>query len=116
LHIWIISISPSPTSRAVICGGEAMLCIYERKDLQFLDRFGVQDKGLHAVSHFALRIDDVEAWEATIEREKVDVIYDGEVEWPRSRSWYVTDPTGYEVEVVAWNNDSISFAPMTQAV
>ncbi len=57
----------------------------------------------------ALRITDGEAWEARVADEGVTIRYDGVVRWPHSRSWYVDDPTGYGIEVVLWNDDTVSF-------
>jgi hypothetical protein len=44
-----------------------------------------------------------------VKREGLEVHYGGAVEWNNSTSWYVTDPTGYEIEVAAWDRDSIQF-------
>ena len=68
----------------VIRSGEAMLCIYEHPKLEFLDRFALLERGLHGVNHLAFRITDAKAW-------------------------YIKDPTGYEIEVTAWNDDEIAF-------
>lgn len=94
----------------VIRSGEVMLCIYERTDCHFEDRFALRERGLHGLNHFGLRITDQAAWEETIVREKLTVLYSGPIEWPHSTSWYVTDPTGYEIEVACWHDDTISFA------
>jgi hypothetical protein len=47
-----------------------------------------------------------------VARENVEVNYGGEVHWPHSRSWYVNDPTGWEIEVVRWQGDTVRFEPM----
>jgi catechol 2,3-dioxygenase-like lactoylglutathione lyase family enzyme len=96
----------------VIRAGEAMLCIYEHPKLERLDRLELSSRGLHGVAHFGLRIIDADAWLETIEREKVHVLYDGEIQWPHSRSWYIKDPTGYEIEVVLWTDDRVAFDPI----
>jgi len=31
------------------------------------------------------------------------------IQWPHSLAWYINDPTGWEIEVVYWENDTISF-------
>lgn len=95
----------------VIRAGDAMLCIYEAKGRELLDRFELADRGLHGIAHFGLRISDPEAWLRTIEREGLEILYGGVVPWPHSRSWYVKDPTGYEIEVACWNEDRIRFDP-----
>lgn len=89
--------------------GQVMLCIYEAPNRELLDRFAQRDRGLHGLAHFGLRIHDEAAWMETLEREKLDVLYDGVVDWPHSKSWYIKDPTGYEIEVALWNGDQVSF-------
>ena len=66
--------------------------------------------GHHGPAHFGLRGVDRDAWEATLARERVPVGYGGAVRWPHSTSWYVTDPTGYEIEVACWDDDRVRFA------
>jgi catechol 2,3-dioxygenase-like lactoylglutathione lyase family enzyme len=96
----------------VVRSGEALLCLYEHPELEHVDRFELRKRGLHGVNHFALRIGDEKEWLATVARENVEVNYGGEVHWPHSRSWYVNDPTGWEIEVVRWQGDTVRFEPM----
>lgn len=93
----------------VLRAGEAMLCIYAHPRREHLDSEALDARKLHGVSHFALRITDRAAWEATIEREGLELRYGGEVDWPHSSAWYVHDPTGYEIEVVLWDDDEVAF-------
>ena len=96
----------------VIRSGDAMLCIYEHPHRQYLDRFKLKDRDLHGMAHFGFRITDADEWLETVERENIRILYDGEIAWPHSRSWYINDPTGYEIEVVLWSEDEIEFEPM----
>ncbi len=93
---------------AILRAGEALLCCYEHPDRGVPDP---EEHGHHGVAHFGLRIDDRAAWEATVEREGVAVNYGGAVRWPHSTAWYVTDPTGYEIEVALWDDDRVRFGP-----
>lgn len=91
---------------AILKSGEAMLCVYEHPDR------GVPDPDQHrhhGLAHFGLRIDDPGAWEQTVAKEGVRVEYGGAVRWPHSTAWYVTDPTGYEIEVACWDEDRVRF-------
>lgn len=90
----------------ILQSGEALLCIYEHPERRDPD---IDTHVHHGVSHFGLRITDREAWEQTVTRENVEISYGGPVEWPRSISWYVTDPNGYEIEVALWNDGRASF-------
>jgi catechol 2,3-dioxygenase-like lactoylglutathione lyase family enzyme len=99
------------TRWAIVRAGEALLCLYEKHGLaQYRYKERIR-RGLHGVNHFALRITDRAAWEATIEREGLSVSYGGAIEWPHSTAWYVNDPTGHEIEVALWHQDTIGFEP-----
>ena len=94
----------------VIRAGDALLCIYEHEELEFADCHELRKKGFHSICHFGLAIDDREAWEKTLERENVDVQYGGAVDWPHSTAWYVSDPTGWTIEVALWHGNEIAFS------
>lgn len=96
----------------VIRSGEALLCVYEDLNREHLDRFELRDRGLHGMAHFGLRITDEDEWLEVVDREQIEVLYGGTVEWPHSRSWYLKDPTGYEIEVALWHEDQIAFDAM----
>jgi len=89
----------------VLRGGEAMLCIYEHPELKWEEH---AERGVHGINHFGLRITDGAAWEETMRREHVELSY-GKVRWPHSTAWYVVDPTGYEIEVALWDDDTVRF-------
>ena len=90
----------------VIRSGEAMLCIYEHPELE---SGRPRDRGLHGINHFGLRITDREEWERILEHENLELTWGGEIRWPHSTAWYVTDPTGYEIEVALWDGDKVAF-------
>ncbi len=93
----------------VIRSEDAMLCIYESPKLIHLDRFKMTDNGKHHVAHFGLCISDQNSWEEIIEEHNLEILYGGVIEWPHSLAWYLKDPTGWEIEVVYWKNDTINF-------
>lgn len=94
---------------AILRAGEALLCVYEHPR-----RPAPDSEGAHRVNHFGLRITDAEDFLARAEAAGVEVRYGGVVEWPHSRSWYVADPTGYEIEVAAWRDDTVRFGAAVQ--
>ncbi|MBX3471603.1 MAG: VOC family protein [Planctomycetes bacterium] len=98
------------TPFAILRSGEAMLCVYEHPERGRLTDEARDDLPVHGLSHFALRITDGAAWERTVAAQGLEVRYGGAVRWPRSTSWYVCDPSGYELEVVLWNDDTVRFA------
>jgi catechol 2,3-dioxygenase-like lactoylglutathione lyase family enzyme len=92
---------------AILKSGDALLCLYEHPARKSPDP---EEHGHHGAAHFGLRVTDRKAWEETVRRERVAVEYGGAVRWPHSTSWYVTDPTGYEIEVACWDEDTVRFA------
>ncbi len=91
----------------VIKSGDALLCIYEWPDREMASVSTMGPGKHYGIAHYGLRITDAEAWEATMEREGVAV--DDVVDWDYSKSWYLKDPTGYQIEVAFWNDDRIAF-------
>lgn len=88
--------------------GPAMLCIYEHRDYRSPGQDALKDGRLHGIRHFGVRIGDEGEWRATLSRERLE---SEEMRWPHSTSWYVTDPTGYDIEVALWDGDRVAFGP-----
>lgn len=91
---------------SIIKSGDAMLCMYEHPDRR--SAASVPD-GVHRAAHIGFRITDGDSWEALMEAEEVLLDY-GPTDYPHSKSWYVRDPSGYQIEVVLWKDDQIRFA------
>ena len=87
--------------------GDAMLCVYHHPEYAFLDNDALARRKIHGIRHPGFRISDEARWLETVAREGLEV---EEIEYPHSRSWYVYDPTGYEIEVAHWNDDRVVFA------
>jgi catechol 2,3-dioxygenase-like lactoylglutathione lyase family enzyme len=88
--------------------GDALLCVYHHPEFAFL---APEEQGRlrrHGIRHPGFRITDGARWLRTIEEEGLEV---EEILYPHSRSWYVADPTGYDIEVVLWNDDRVVFEP-----
>ncbi len=98
----------------ILKGGDAMLCIYEYPNLERPEKVA-SGHTPHTINHFGLRITDRDKWEKTIKNERLRIEYGGEVRYPTSSSWYVIDPTGYEIEVALWDRDVVTF-PNAMAV
>jgi catechol 2,3-dioxygenase-like lactoylglutathione lyase family enzyme len=94
----------------VLRAGDALLCIYENRNLRFEEPAVRRARGAHGINHFGLRITDRGEWERTMEREGLVAEYGGAVRWPHSTAWYIQDPTGYEIEVALWDGDTVRFA------
>lgn len=92
---------------AIVQAGDAMLCMYQTQGVTHR-RSEVPSRA--AINHFALRITDRAAWEATVAREGLRFSYMSPLDYPHSVSWYVDDPNGYQIEVVQWHRDEVAFA------
>ena len=79
-----------------------MLCLYERHEFQLRG-----DVGARELQHFALRLESAEGLLEKVEQLGLHLRYGGEVHYAHSHSWY--EPTGYEIELVVWDDDTIRF-------
>ena len=93
----------------VIRRAKAMLCIYQHPEFELEVQETRMGRKIHGIAHFGLRINDPGTWEETVAREGIRVLYDGPIRWAHSTSWYINDPTGYEIEVACWDGDEINF-------
>ncbi len=94
----------------VLKSGDAMLCIYECPDRSFVSGDSLSETKQHGFNHFALKITDRDSWQKTVMQQNLTINYGGPVKWPTSVSWYVNDPTGYEIEVVSWTSGLPDFS------
>lgn len=93
----------------VLRAGEALLCLYEHEERTHLGGAALEERRLHGLNHFGLRIQDRAAWERTVAEQGLELLYGGPLSWPHSTAWYVRDPTGHEIEVALWNDDRVAF-------
>lgn len=93
----------------VLKNGDAMLCVYQHPEWGAHDKDAIGSAGFQRVAHFALRISDRAQWEEVMRREKPELFYGGEVNWPHSTAWYIRDPNGYEIEIAHWHDDAPRF-------
>jgi len=93
----------------VLRSDDAMLCIYESPNKIHPNDSNDEFKKFHSVHHFGFRILDRGGWEQVVERENIEVLYGEAYRWPHSHSWYIKDLNGYDIEVVLWDGDLISF-------
>jgi len=102
------------TPWAILRSGESMLCLYEHADRVAPFHFLKDEGSRHTVYHFAFRITDREKWLETVEENQLSLEFGGVNEYSHSTSWYVTDPTGYSIEVVLWTKDTIGFPELEE--
>lgn len=80
------------------------LCLYEKVTLSNID---IENSPL---DHFGFRINDKELFLSHCKRHGVDFHYGGAVPYKKSTSWYIKDPSGYEIEVSFALDGMIAFA------
>ncbi len=91
---------------AIVRNNESMLCLY-----QLPERQSPEKSPHHRVFHYGLRIENQHAWEEHVVALNLqpNLVWD----YPHSKSWYLSDPTGHEIEVCYWKNNTIQFDPVT---
>ena len=70
----------------------AYLCLYQLPDGE------LSDQGLR-INHFGFHVNDFDQLEEKLQSEGVEIMYDGAIDWNNSRSFYIKDPSGYEIEL-----------------
>lgn len=68
------------------------LCLYEHPDKE-------QARDALRINHFGLALENFDAAVERLDQLGVEVLYGGAVDWPRSRSLYIRDPSGHEIEL-----------------
>lgn len=81
----------------IVASNDSMICMTEYVGRAFADQ--VDDRSFHQIYHFGLRVTNVDKWHEKIRDYKLKLYYGGQVEYPNSKSWYVHDPSGHEIEV-----------------
>jgi lactoylglutathione lyase len=69
------------------------LCIYEEGDLPLPDNHLF-------IYHFGLYLEDFDQAVKELQERKIELYYGGVVQQGKSRSMYIRDPNGYEIELV----------------
>ena len=91
---------------AILKSNDAMLAMYERTGAQFLNSEKQVEQNFHGIAHIGMAISNEEDWLSRIDQE--NILIDHTWDYPHSKSWYLNDPTGHEIEVVLWG-DGIRF-------
>lgn len=82
---------------AIVAHNDSMICMTEFRGRR--SAAAQNENGFHQFYHFGLRISDEQEWSEKVKRFGIKVKYGGAYEYPHSKSWYVSDPNGHEIEV-----------------
>lgn len=66
------------------------LCLYEQEVISFENQ---------SISHFGLNIKNFEETKDILEKEGIEIHYGGIIDWEKSQSIYISDPSGHEIEL-----------------
>ena len=92
---------------AIVAQNDFMICMTEDKDRESAAK---QDRqGHHQIYHFGVRVSDMNSWQNKIETYHLSLLYGGVIEYPYSKSWYIEDPNGHEIEVSYSGDQALSF-------
>lgn len=91
------------TPYKIIGRNDFHLCLYEKPSLK------KEDILQSPVDHFGFRIDDPEDFKSRCKKMGIAFNYGGEIHHSVSSSWYVNDPSGYEIEVSFTRDGKIGF-------
>lgn len=81
----------------IVAINDTMVCMTEFSGHSTADK--ATDKSAHKINHFGIRISNLEQWQKTVEDNQLKLYYGGVIEYPNSKSWYVHDPSGHEIEI-----------------
>lgn len=68
---------------------------------------------VHKFYHFGIRITDELNWLQIIQRHNLKINSDDIVEYPHSKSWYISDPNGHKIEVSYSGGDKLKFPDLS---
>ena len=97
---------------SIVRSGSAMLCLYELPDLPSGPAYPERPVQ-QGMSHFALRIENGDAFARLLAEREIPLLFGGPIRWPHSTSYYLADPTGHHIEVVQWDADRIAFPALS---
>jgi lactoylglutathione lyase len=96
---------------AIVACEDSMIAMTEYKEKKLAGQD--DDRSTHRIFHFGLRVPSAENWRAQVKKYDLTLYYGGEIEYPFSRSWYVHDPSGHEIEVSCADGKPLRFPDWT---
>ena len=91
----------------IVAFNDSMICMTEHTGRTAADQ--AEDRSLHQIYHFGIRVSDSEYWQKTVQDHQLKLYYEGQITYPNSKSWYVHDPSGHEIEVSYTPHERMQF-------
>ncbi len=82
---------------AIVANADSMLAMNEYPKRRMAE--DDSSESFHRLNHFGIRVDDLGEWQAKLKEFNLKLNYGGVIDYPHSKSWYVVDPSGHEIEV-----------------
>lgn len=92
---------------AILSSADSAIAMSEYPESKRADQN--EERDIHRIYHFGIRIEDADQWRQKVKSRGLKLYYGGEVEYPNSRSWYVHDPSGHEIEVSWAGGEPLKF-------
>ena len=92
---------------AIVGREDTMICMTEYRDRKGPHNYDRAPS--YQINHFGFRIENKQYWEDQLAKYEIPLKYDGVIEYPKSYSWYINDPTGHEIEVNYSHNKALEF-------
>ena len=90
-------ITPKGIKWGIVGSSESMICMTVYSGRIAADK--AEDRVGHQIYHFGIRVSDIVHWQQTIQNNSFKLYYGVQIDYPTSKSWYVHDPSGHEIEV-----------------
>lgn len=91
---------------AILACNDSMIAMTEYPEKASADQ---KDQETHRIYHFGIRVQSTDEWRHKVKAHQLKLHYGGEIEYPHSRSWYVHDPSGHEIEVSCTDGKPLKF-------
>jgi catechol 2,3-dioxygenase-like lactoylglutathione lyase family enzyme len=94
-------------SWAIVACNDSMIVMSEYKNKQSAEE--APETAFHKIYHFGIRVSDLMSWENVVKEFRLKLFYGGVIEYPFSKSWYIHDPSGHEIEISHTNEAELRF-------
>ena len=96
---------------AIVAYKDSMICMHEVKGRK---NSGESTQELfHKIYHFGIRISNLKVWKKRVKTFQLKPVI---VDYPYSRSYYIDDPDGHEIEVSWSKKSTLYFPPLKDSI